>query len=88
LRFFFFLFLLRRLTSRFKKGGFDGLSAEHFDFAQCKAGAESATSRPPFNSYWLALLNFVCIFYKQQIQKQFIYTHPTFILPNKSHIYR
>ena len=38
----------RRLSVSFKKGGFDALSVE--------AGAESATSRPPSNSYWLAKL--------------------------------
>jgi len=45
LRFFFLFF--RRLSASFKKGGFDALSAE--------AGAESATSRPLSNSYWLAV---------------------------------
>ena len=35
----------RQLSASFKKGGFDTLSAE--------AGAESATSRPSPNSYWL-----------------------------------
>ena len=35
----------RRLSASFEKGGFDALSAE--------AGAESATSRPLSNSYWL-----------------------------------
>ena len=40
-----FLLKDRRLSTSFKKGGFDALSVE--------AGAESATSRPPSNSYWL-----------------------------------
>ena len=52
LRFFFFLFLLRRLSASFKKGGFDALSAEAPYVPQGK-GAESATSRPISNSYWL-----------------------------------
>src|SRR5665647_1656505 len=39
----------RRLSASFKKGGFDALSAE--------AGAESATSQPSSNSYWLAVLD-------------------------------
>ena len=45
----------RRLSATFKKGGFDALSAEHFGSAQCKAGAESATSRRLSSSYWLAV---------------------------------
>ena len=48
-----FLLKDRRLSASFKKGGFDALSTEHFGSAQCKAGAESATSRPSSNSYWL-----------------------------------
>ena len=40
-----FFLMNRRLSASFKKGGFDALSAE--------AGAESATSRPLSNSYWL-----------------------------------
>ena len=43
----------RRLFASFKKGGFDELSAEHFDSAQCKAGAASATSRRLSSLYWL-----------------------------------
>jgi len=50
-----FLLKDRRLSASFKKGGFDALSTEHFGSAQCKAGAESATSRPLSNSYWLAV---------------------------------
>ncbi len=44
-----FFLLNRRLSARFKKGGFDALSVE--------AGAESATSRPSSNSYWLGGLD-------------------------------
>ena len=40
-----FLLKDRRLSASFKKGGFDALSTE--------VGAESATSRPLSNSYWL-----------------------------------
>ena len=40
-----FFLMNRRLSASFKKGGFDALSVE--------AGAESATSQPPSNSYWL-----------------------------------
>src|SRR3990167_3590002 len=48
-----FFLLNRRLSVSFKKGGFDALSAEHFDSAQCKAGAASATSRRLSSLYWL-----------------------------------
>ena len=49
----------RRLSASFKKGGFDALSA--------LASAESATSRPPSNSYWLALIEYVTTYFKEQI---------------------
>src|SRR3989344_1421615 len=42
----------RRSSASFKKGGFDALSAEAPYVPQGK-GAESATSRPLSNSYWL-----------------------------------
>ena len=47
-----FFLLDRRLSASFKKSGSDALSAEAPYVPQGK-GAESATSRPPSNSYWL-----------------------------------
>ncbi|PIU03894.1 hypothetical protein COT44_00750 [Candidatus Shapirobacteria bacterium CG08_land_8_20_14_0_20_39_18] len=67
----------RRLSASFKKGGFDALSAEHFDSAQCKAGAESATSQPLSSLYWLPINDSHC---SLSIQKNILPVYKYFVL--------